>query len=1561
MHASPALCLLVPSLALIAGLTGCQQQTASGSTRPEPAPASLSPAAPSFPAPFAADGRRATYDLAGTWEAQSVPVALAWPPPADGWKPHPVPHRETSLLSSDNIGPYFPQNPSEIVDAQGAAVEKAKAAAWFRRSFTLGGGVPAGMRALLRLDGVAWKHLAMLNDAKVGESVLGLAPHVYDVTALLRAGENRLAIAATNRAPLWDNAQKSYVAPIAGVMPGIYDSVRLELVPELRIDDAFVRTSVERKRIEVDLTLVNAGTSDQVVVPQVAVSDVDGVVQVAMAGTPLTVPAGATVTTTVGADWLARHLWTPGTPSLNRATVRLMSGAAEVDQLGVAFGFREFTAKGRDFQLNGRRQVLLRNSWLRHGGAERQEVAGFVRDEAAGFNCVRLHLAQNNPAIIDQADRSGMMIIPEFWGWYTGSDKPFPITRSAAWLPNTAETMRRQVRRWRNHPSVVMWSVTNETMWDNTAPARMAAADVLAKAVRAADPTRLLQGDAEITWDGRLDAINIHYPEGDAGTVGRRYDHSGWVVPNDLAWLNQEGRSRSWRADFTWDRPLMIGEFYARDGDEPERYTAYAGEAAYDRTAWTVKDFSGRGAPTTFGSPWIEMVKMSCDHYRAAGVACLNPWTGLGSQLMPQLLVAPLDHFPNAFGGEDFPRRFVVANDHHQQWNDLHLQATLLVDGREVWSERRLPAGCAPGEQKQLTVTIKPPRVERQTSAQLVVRLCWMRGPTPYELGRHEEPVWIHPRASLAGSDAKAVALVDGDGATAKALAALGLEVRPGASDDVALAGKRLLVIGEGAAAEADLAAAARFAERGGQVLVLHQTALDAFVPAQPEIDPRHAATFSWRSADHPALAGLDDRQLRFWHPDHVVATESLVRPAAGAALGAASSGGRYGMHWSPLASVRHGKGAVTFCQYLLAGRVAVEPVAGRILAQAVASALTAAPAEAAPALRLVGVGRQAQAVLAASHVLTADGAAGSGPTLLEAATPPHAATVARLRAEVEAGRTLWLRGLNEKTLPAVQALLPWKPGFAPLGKVHGAMLRVPDPLAAGLGSGDLYWGRGPNGGKPTAPLGGPVVVPPALDAAVLISEPALLLAVSVGKGRVLIDQLAWDQALAVETERVTRIVSCLARGTGAGFRAPADGARRYRFTGVDLATFANRGYVDDQAGDGVGGFTDQGDNDLRYFLINHTGMVGGMAVAAERFPAQVRLNGVEYRLTDPKANGGKAMLVFRAGDHDPQALAEVRGIPVGKVLADRVWFLHTGAWPSDTGYGTEVARYEIVYADGTRAAAPVRIGQEINDWWDPKPLAGAQVAWTGRNEKTAPVGVYSMAWDNPHPDKPIAAIDVVGNLAQTQVALLAITLGSEEGGARPAAAWELGRMEKGSVAAAVGGEALSGAGTVAAIGPRNGLRFKDGQQVSGKLPAGNPLATGKPLAIEVEVAPEGKPGGYCGGLFEAGGYQVNGLRLVIGQDLKVCVEHWAGPGAANATYFKTREPLPLGRFSGVRYEHDGKEGRLLVDGQVQEVKACAPAAPYPGGVRIGLAGGKDYWFTGVVGTVRILQLETAR
>jgi beta-galactosidase len=109
--------------------------------------------------------------------------------------------------------------------------------------------------------------------------------------------------------------------------------------------------------------------------------------------------------------------------------------------------------------------------------------------------------------------------------------------------------------------------------------------------------------------------------------------------------------------------------------------------------------------------------------------------------------------------------------------------------------------------------------------------------------------------------------------------------------------------------------------------------------------------------------------------------------------------------------------------------------------------------------------------------------------------------------------------------------------------------------------------------------------------------------------------------------------------------------------------------------GDGKGGWTDQGDNDMRYFLVNHTGKVGGMDVARQAFPTEVKLQGVSFRLIDPKANGGRAVLTFRGQRRDPSAMDEVHNIPAGDVKADRLWFLHTATGTSGVSDGTEIAR----------------------------------------------------------------------------------------------------------------------------------------------------------------------------------------------------------------------------------------------------------------------------------------------
>ncbi|MHB1155909.1 MAG: glycoside hydrolase family 2 TIM barrel-domain containing protein [Phycisphaerales bacterium] len=1527
---------------------------------------------PVAPRGLVSDGTRAVLDLGGMWEGRPGTLDLSFPPPADGWQAVRIPEVEcTRYVTHDDQGPYYPPLQS-ILTADGKGFKDSdKLAAWFRRSFDLIGGVPAGQRALLRCDGIAFRSKLWLNGRVIGESVLGMVPNTYDVTDIVKAGSNDLVVGLTSRAGLVDMEHKTFIAPVTGVMPGIWGDVRLELVPEIRIDDVWVRTLVAKKRIEVDVTLVNAGKVSHVVEPVVVIrgSLPAQTPQVSFSSDAHALEPGESRVVTLSADWIALHLWTPTTPSLYCAEVTTTEAGRLVDHTFTRFGFREFTAKGRDFLLNGRRQVLLRNSWLAMPSKPQEDVMGNVARELVNYNSIRQHISFINPNVLDEADTVGLMVIPEFWGWYRNDDRSTPKALADLWLPNTAESMAKLVRKYRNHPSIIMWSVTNETFWNDTQPALMAIADKLVAAIRSNDSTRLLQGDAELTWDGRLDAISIHYPEGGgdvppgpADIVGRRYPNSGWVIPNDLDWLKtDDGVSRSWRAAFTWDRPLMIGEYHCPDDDDPAFYCSYSGDEAYDLFKWTTQNFGGRDSiMPREDNPWVRMVRMSTDSYRAKGVACVNPWTATGIQLMPSIMVRPLDYYPNAFGGEPYSRKLIVINDGSLIWNsynNMHVEAYLMVNDTIVW-QANLPARVELGQKRELTLTLTPPAVSTSTQARLILRLCCMYGSWSRELYRHEEDMWIVPRSSLAQVSAAQVALVDVEkGATTKALNALGLKIAPAIADDAGLAGKRLLIIGEGAIGQADLDAAVRFIERGGRLLVLHQTKMPAFLPVQPELDPRHAASMTWRLAsDEPALKGIEDAQLRWWRPDHLVVTESFQRPTTDPILAAAVSGGRSGMDWSPLAEVRCGKGNVTFCQYLLSDRVDVEPVAGMILAQAIQAAVAAEPAAPAPALRLAkGVTSQTRQMLALCNVSVTTDLDTAGPLLVDATVAPDAQTLDQWRSHLLAGGKIWLRGLNEKTLPHIAALLPWTPGFAPLPKgVNYGARRGDDPLMDGLGHSDFYWCRTAKR-TPTCPLGGPVIVPPTLQSAEILMEPALLLAVPVGKGTILIDQLSWEQAMTCETQRATRIVSCLARNLGAGFSAAA--ARRYRWAYLDLTTAVNRSYYDPVAGDGRGGWSDQGDNDMRYFLTNHTGMINGMAVATQAFPTEVSFNGVSFHLIDPKANHDKAVLTLRGGDHDPAAPAEVKAIPAGNVKADRIWFLHTACW-SSAPYGTEVARYQVNYADGTHITIPVRQGREIGDWWNSALLAGASVAWNGRNEKTNAVVIFNMPWDNPHPEKPIASIDVIGNLTEAQLILLGVTFGSaDESDARTSASWDCGSWSDGSVPSSLpNGKPLVGQGTLAAVGGRSGLRLTGGQCLTAPLNTG-PIAEGKPFAIEIQVAPEAQAGGALGGLVQAGDYDSSGVRLLVTHDVKPVVEIFTGPGHDNTKYLSAREPLAFDRFSTVRFEYDGKQARILVNGSLQNAIACPPPKPWKGDVVIGKAGGKDYFINAVVANVRIQEL----
>lgn len=1517
------------------------------------------------------DGPRGSLDLGGQWDVLPIDgLAFQFPPPATGWTSEKVPGLSAALKS--DATPYGENLAGYLTKDKSALLHPAGNAAWFRRTFEIPKTLPAGQTARLYFEGMAFKSEVWLNGKKLGGSLLGQVPAAYDVTGLLRPGTNELVVGLTGRTGLVDVANQTLLAPHWGVGAGIWGRVELQFLPPANIGNIFVDTSVKAKRIGIGVAVHNSGKEAKTLALDAVITDARQNLQTTIKGTEFTLAPGESKRVDLGKDWIAPQLWCPANPALYFAKISLRSRGAEVDSRSVRFGFREFEIRGTDFFLNGVKTVLLRSSHLSSLPSARADIFAEVRSTAGQpFNCIRLHGGFNSGELLDLCDEMGVMAIPE-GAWHQADISKFNLEKSELWLPAVESYYTKLVELEYNHPSVVMWSITNETYWGKTDPERMKIAEQLIATFKAADPIRPVQGDAEVTWGGRLPVINIHYPESTiANGLRAKYPNSAYVFPNDFYWLKKNEENGSWRATFKWDRPLVIGEYWYPSGG-PDGGSAYMGESVYDWEKWRMQRMDGCGDEDRSDNEFVWSQQGLADAYRIQGAAGINPWGSDGRKVMPALAVRPVDFFPNFFGGATGSRKFVVFNDTGKSYAEMNLQCRLEAEGQTLW-QATIPAPVGPGEMKTFEVKIDCPAVTRQVRAQLTVRLRSQRGGGMFQLSRFEGTVFLMPRPSLADVNPARIRLLDPTGATAKALATLGLKLVPLSSITSAdLKGVKTLIVGENTDTAPCKDALVEFAEKGGSVVVLRQDEWTPLTSDLPAMDKEHVSTRSWRRTfNHPVTAGLEDAQLSFWRPDHLVSLKTFRKPSGGNFRALLDCGGLYGLSWTPLVEVPVGGGTFVLTSLDLVGRLAVEPAAGQLLGGMIRYAENFKPAATAPLRLLAGVGaKPLRAALKAAGVVAEEGLKGTGPILLDASFDPTPAQIAEINQSLAKGGNVWLHGFSAQTIGKVAALFPFKPELKPYDPtVQSAIRRSEDPWINNLSSQDFFWTKIDlearndyfGAAHATSPLGGEALQLPAVQSGVRLIEPALLVKVPAGKGAILFDSLAWDKALGSETEKVARIVSSLASNLGAETRSTAD-KTQYDTFAVNLQPWANMGYYDRVANDGKGGWMDDGDSDMRFFLINHVGKTGGvesgMEIQAEPFPAQVTFAGHPFALTDPRKTADHSIISLRGGEHGAKLPAEAKGIKVGK-KADKFWFLQSSGWaPKEPNQ--VVANYVFHYADGTSTTFPIRHGIEVGDFWNPAPISGAAVAWTGRNLVHSPVGIYCAEWTNPFPDKVVESIDVTGDLAPTQFVVVAISGGVIKNNgprAEVVSDWQLGSFASGVVPNRIpAGGSLKAGDRAPSPDNGGGLKFEGGQSLGGETKAIPGLGDfgSHPFAVRMTLSPSAKPGGFCGGLFEAGSYGKTGFRLTLGNNMKIGVELFSADGIKNLS---TRTVLETGRAYTVELRLDGTYVTFLIDGQTDTMKELPMPAPYSGPFRIGVAAGKDYFFNGTISNIAVLKL----
>ncbi|WP_208295814.1 glycoside hydrolase family 2 TIM barrel-domain containing protein [Paenarthrobacter nitroguajacolicus] len=317
----------------------------------------------------------------------------------------------------------------------------------YRRTFDLPADWSESERIVLRFDGVESRYKVWLNGSEIGVGTGSRLAQEFDVTDAARPGHNVLAV----RVHQW--SASSYVEDQdQWWMPGIFRDVTLQARPGKGIDDVWLRTSytVGSGVIDPEITADQAAYPIRLAVPEL---DVDVV---------WNSPADVAPVAITGVE-----PWSAEVPRLYNVTV-----ASGGETISLRIGFRTVEIKGDQFLVNGRRVVFHGvNRHETHPDRGRVFDEDFARADLAlmkqfNVNAIRTSHYPPHPRLLDIADEMGFWVILECdlethgferHGWVGNpSDDP-------AWREAYVDRMERTVERDKNHPSIVMWSLGNES------------------------------------------------------------------------------------------------------------------------------------------------------------------------------------------------------------------------------------------------------------------------------------------------------------------------------------------------------------------------------------------------------------------------------------------------------------------------------------------------------------------------------------------------------------------------------------------------------------------------------------------------------------------------------------------------------------------------------------------------------------------------------------------------------------------------------------------------------------------------------------------------------------------------------------------------------------------------------------------------------------------------------------------------------------------------------------------------------------------------------------------
>jgi beta-galactosidase len=428
-------------------------------------------------APLRVEGAR-RIDLNDGWRFHKGEAAGAEQPAFDdsAWKPLHLPHD----WAID--GPFDPAlNPhTGALPISGTG--------WYRKAFVLSEAAKGRVFTVV-FDGAMSNARVWINGHELGNRPYGYSSFAFDLTPFLKYGTaaNLLAVRLTPE----DRSSRWYPGA------GIYRHVWLDVTDPIHVPTwgTFVTTpevSADRATVTVRTEVSAPPTETREIVVESSVTDGAGTV-VARAASRAALDKGRQVVTTTLAVAKPR-LWDIEHPHLYTLVSEVRAGTRVVDRHETPFGIRSIVFdKQRGFLLNGR-AVKLQGVCDHHdlgalGAAVNKRAVERQLQilKGAGVNALRTSHNPPAPEVLDACDRLGIVVMDEIFDMWR---QPKVANGYSKYYDEWSERdVRDFVRRDRNHPSVIMWSIGNEIPEQNS-PNGWEEARRLTTMFHEEDPTR---------------------------------------------------------------------------------------------------------------------------------------------------------------------------------------------------------------------------------------------------------------------------------------------------------------------------------------------------------------------------------------------------------------------------------------------------------------------------------------------------------------------------------------------------------------------------------------------------------------------------------------------------------------------------------------------------------------------------------------------------------------------------------------------------------------------------------------------------------------------------------------------------------------------------------------------------------------------------------------------------------------------------------------------------------------------------------------------------------------